>query len=83
MSPQRRQQQMNETVDLVNSIRPLLAGREPALQGAVLADLVARWLAGQDESNREAQLERWLVMARGLVKQVIAEAEPPPSGSAH
>jgi hypothetical protein len=83
MSQQRRQQQMDETFDLVFRINPLLAGREPSVQGAVLADLVARWLAGQDESNREAQLERWLVMARGRVKQVIAEAEPPPSGSAH
>ena len=32
--------------DLVAAIRPLLAGEAPHVQGAVLADLVAMWLAG-------------------------------------
>jgi len=27
-------------------VAPLLAGKEPQVQGAVLADLVARWIAG-------------------------------------
>ena len=76
------QQQQDEAYDLVNRIRPLLSSRDPAVQGAVLADLVARWLANQDPSSREAQLEKWLSMARDLVKLVIAEAEPP-SGPAH
>jgi hypothetical protein len=76
------QQQQDEAYDLVNRIRPLLSGRDPSVQGAVLADLVARWLAGQDASTREASLARWLSMARDLVKLVIAEAEPP-SGPAH
>jgi hypothetical protein len=77
-----QQQQMDEAYDLVNRIRPLLSGRHPSVQGAVLADLVARWLAGHDANIREASLEKWLSMARDLVKLVIAEAEPP-SGPAH
>lgn len=32
--------------DLVAEIRPLLAGKEPELQSAALADLVSMWLCG-------------------------------------
>jgi hypothetical protein len=77
------QQQQDEAYDLVDQIRPLLGGRDPAVQGAVLANLVARWLAnraGHDTTIQEQTLERWLVMLRGLVPLVMAEAEPPPSG---
>jgi hypothetical protein len=77
------QKQHDEANDLVNQIRPLLGGRDPAVQSAVLADLLARWLAGQDASIREAQLEAWVKMARRLIPLVIAEHEPPPSGPAH
>jgi hypothetical protein len=31
---------------VVNQIRPILAGRPPEMQGAILADLLAIWLAG-------------------------------------
>lgn len=40
---------MNEAqhaLNIVNGIRSLLAGKPPRVQGAVLADLVALWLAG-------------------------------------
>lgn len=77
------QQQQDEAYDLVDRIRPLLGGRDPAVQGAVLANLVARWLANQDASTREASLAGWVRMARDLVPLVIAEHEPPPSGPAH
>jgi hypothetical protein len=80
------QQQQDEAYDLVNRIGPLLSGRDPAVQGAVLADLVARWLAGRaghDTTIREQTLERWLRMVRDLVPMVIADHEPPPPGPAH
>ena len=35
-----------QVAPIVQSIRPLLAGKPPELQGAVLADLLAIWLAG-------------------------------------
>jgi hypothetical protein len=35
-----------EVTAIVDKIRPLLAGREPDIQGAVIADLLALWLAG-------------------------------------
>jgi hypothetical protein len=34
------------TRQLYEAIRPLLAGHPPQVQGAVLADLLATWLAG-------------------------------------
>jgi hypothetical protein len=37
---------LRDVSPLVDRIRPLLAGHEPAVQGAVLADLLAIWLAG-------------------------------------
>jgi len=41
-----------EHAELVERIRPLLAGRHPALQSAVIADLAAIWLAGHDKALR-------------------------------
>jgi hypothetical protein len=35
-----------DVVALIDAIRPLLAGHGPDIQGAVLADLLAIWLAG-------------------------------------
>jgi len=36
----------DEVLELIHRISPILYGNEPGVQGAVLADLVARWLAG-------------------------------------
>jgi hypothetical protein len=56
---------------LVERIKPLLAGHEPEVQGAVLADLLGLWLAGHQapgdvEATRilRAQLlaEHWLAV---------------------
>lgn len=41
---------------LVNFIKPILAGNEPEVQGAVLADLLAIWLAGHAPPVRETVL---------------------------
>lgn len=38
--------QADEAMALVGAIRLLLKGRGPGVQGAVLADLLATWLAG-------------------------------------
>lgn len=38
--------EFNEIQRVTDQIRPLLAGRGPDIQGAVLADLVSMWLAG-------------------------------------
>jgi hypothetical protein len=37
---------LEEITLVAERIKPLLAGHDPAVQGAVLADLVGLWLAG-------------------------------------
>jgi hypothetical protein len=58
-------EEMPATID---AIKPFLAGRHPAFQGWVLADLVALWLGGHlPPDTREEILEDWLVTVRQLV----------------
>jgi hypothetical protein len=45
--------QPHEVVELVERIKPLLAVQEPEVQGAVLADLLAIWLAGHHIAGDE------------------------------
>lgn len=63
-----------EVAPLVNQIRKILAGKRPELQGAVLADLLALWLAGHsvgnpvhDDTLREDLLANHLTIVRQLV----------------
>jgi hypothetical protein len=62
-----------EVDDLCEEIRPLLAGREPEIIGAVLGDLVALWLvahqapADEIEAYREGVLQAFIAMVRGLM----------------
>jgi hypothetical protein len=46
---------IREVTELVDRIKPLLAGHSPDVQGAVVADLTAIWLAGHHvEGNAKA-----------------------------
>ena len=59
----------------VQAIKPLLAGKDPFVQSAILGDLVAMWLAGvqhtespdQRHALREELLASMLVYVRQLV----------------
>lgn len=46
-----------EVEAVTKAIKPLLAGRGAEVQGAVLADLLAYWLAGHAPQLRESMLE--------------------------
>jgi hypothetical protein len=48
-------------------IRPMLAGRDPGVQGGALADLLALWLAGHPPFVREAMIEMHIEMVRDLI----------------
>jgi hypothetical protein len=72
---------MAATVERVSQkIQPLLSGLGPAVQGAVLAELFALWLAGHMGPNapqyREFLIEQWLETVRRLIpeceKQILA-----------
>jgi len=71
-------------------IRPELAGEPPNVQGAVLADILAIWLAGHivpgdkqaTDALREDMLKTHLKQVRQLVElshKIIHEAEPEPN----
>ena len=48
-----------ETVrTLLNDISSLLAGKPPQVQGAVLADLLARWLAGHIDLDSSSKTDK-------------------------
>jgi hypothetical protein len=70
-------EQADTAAKLVEAICPLLAGHEPEVQSAALADLTAMWLAGmQDLDNpesadllalRERLFHEWCETVRKLV----------------
>jgi hypothetical protein len=68
--------QASEVMQIVRLIRPLLKGRDPEVQGAILADLLAMWLAGHvnardpEDSDRirEAALAIHIEAVRGMIK---------------
>jgi hypothetical protein len=64
-------------LERVGRICPLLAGLGPRVQSAILADLVARWLAGHkgDALLTEQMLVLWADMVRDLVASARKERE--------
>lgn len=53
---------------IVEQIKPMLAGLHPAIQGAVIADLVAIWISGyQPESVRQEILDHMVSTAQQMV----------------
>lgn len=52
---------------IVGRIKPLLAGWHPATQGAVLADLVAIWLASHPPGVRDSLLDFQVQNVRRLI----------------
>lgn len=64
---------------LVDRIRPILAGHDPAIQSAVLADLLSMWLAGHflaDSGDDQAKFrEELLANHMQLVRDLIPANE--------
>ena len=55
---------------LAEAIKPMLAGHDPRVQGAALAELLATWLAGhQADTPRETERMRDLLL-RGHIDAV-------------
>jgi hypothetical protein len=73
--------QANKVTKLTNRIRPILAGQDPRVQSAVLADLLSMWLAGHfaGADKKENAKLRYQVLAQHLALMFslipIAEAE--------
>jgi hypothetical protein len=68
-------EQATEVMELVAAIRPLLAGKNELVQSAVLADLLASWLAGhvmlgdpkETRKARKQMLKMHLVAVEALI----------------
>jgi len=65
------EQAMREADRTTEAIMPLLKGKGPAVQGVILADLTARWLAGHAPDLREDLLE----VQMHAIRSMIAECE--------
>jgi hypothetical protein len=55
------------TLKVVEIIRPFLAGRHPAVQSAILGELLATWLAGHPPEVRKDILSDHIDLVLGLV----------------
>jgi hypothetical protein len=74
-------QELNEESDaIVESIRPLLAHKHPAVQGIVLAELLAIWLTGHAPEISEKLLASHVRGVRTLLplyrERAQGESEP-------
>lgn len=63
-----KEQEIAVVRDTIDKIAPLLAGKPPEIQGAILADLLATWLAGHwiPGSKSDTQAVRRDVLAMHL-----------------
>lgn len=70
-----------ECFDIVARLKPLIAGHGPAMQGAVLADLISLWVAGHEPASREGMMDLLFDHASALVpeseKEIFGEAGHP------
>jgi hypothetical protein len=58
---------LNKVIELVERIRPILAGNPSVIQGAVIGELTATWIVGH---SGETEKETTLVRAKLLAVQV-------------
>ena len=52
--------------ELVDKVKPLLAGHDPSIQGAVCGELASIWLAGHTPDLRDELLELHLSYVRAM-----------------
>lgn len=63
---------VDTVLEIVEHIKPHLAGHSPETQGAVLCELLALWLAGHPPELRESLLKFHIKVARKLTKENAA-----------
>jgi hypothetical protein len=83
---QRMQQQVRRAAELVETIKPLLAGHPPQVVGAALGELVAMLIAGHAPSLRAEARQRFVEMVDDLVPlevEALIDAGRAPEGWRH
>jgi len=61
-------EQATQVSEIVDEIKPILAGNPPEVQGAVIADLLAIWLVGHPPQIREEALAFHIDAVRELIE---------------
>jgi len=64
---------MREADRTTEAIMPLLRGKGPAVQGVILAELTARWLAGHAPDLRDELIEAQVHFIRKMIPECEAE----------
>lgn len=88
-----KQSEIKLALRMADKIGRQLYGGGPGVQGAILAELVSRWLAGHRTGLHEKVLTQWVELVRSLVPINAAimfgdaghpgDREPPPSAGSH
>lgn len=65
----------SESLELADKIAPLLAGREPWVQGGALVDLVSRWLLGHHADTPASSKLLRAELLKSHVEAVVALLE--------
>ena len=66
-------ERVQEVYIIAGAIEPHLAGHDPGVQGAVLAMLLAKWLAGHHGIDRDVVLADHIVGVKGMVPAILKE----------
>jgi hypothetical protein len=61
-----------EVLRIAELVKPILAGREPEIQGAVLAELLSLWLAGHYQGGQRL-IDNLLALHVEHVRKLIPE----------
>lgn len=57
----------SDALDVAHKIgREFLQGNDPAIQGAILAELVGTWVAKHHPETRDAVIAHWLATVKAL-----------------
>lgn len=67
----------SRSLEISEKIHPMLNGLAPEIQGAILANLVATWMAGHRPTVRDTAFREWVITMEKLIdiesKQIWGE----------
>lgn len=74
-----RREEAVSVLEAAKQIAPILAGRPPDVQSAILGELVSIWLSGCEPAARENIFSIWLELVRKLIpanEKILLEKYP-------
>lgn len=67
MTDEEARELVDKTMECIKAIHPIIRGKGPEVQGAVIADLLGTYLAGHPPEAREEVLKTILTTAQNLI----------------